>query len=343
MARIHEVAKEAEVSITTVSHVFSGRRPVAPETQKRVREAARRLGYSPHSVARGLATGRSMTLAIAFPFDDDSLVLDPYFGRLLEGYSGAAAEAGYGFLLVPTSPRRSEFPLRRLLSEGRFDGAIVADPAEHDDLIPILIRHGVPVVTTGRFGSETQVPWVDNDNRGGMGELLRHLGEMGYTKPALISMSTELSYSRDIDEVFREMVGAGASLVHTRDVTELAGYNTALELLHSDDPPDAIIASSDRQALGALRAAQELGLDVPEEIGIAGAGDTLAAHAHPPITSIVVQIGALAEAAVAALMTLLDGVETPENTVLPTKLAIRESTDRQAAVSRHLRSATMRE
>lgn len=319
------------MSITTVSHVFSGKRRVAPETEERVRAAARRLGYLPLSVARGLATGRSMTLAIAFPFSDNSLVLDPYFGRLLEGFSAAAAESGYGFLLVPDSPKRSAFPLGQLLVEGRFDGAIVADPAEHDDLIPILRRHGVPVVTTGRYGAGRSVPWVDNDNRGGMRQLLEHAEAMGYERPALISMSSELSYARDIEAEFSRLAGSDAPIVSTDEVTEEAGYLSALELLDAESTPDILLASSDRQALGALRAARELDIAVPQELGVAGAGDTIAMHAHPTITSIHVEAVRLGEMAVEWLVALVDGGESPEDRILPTHVVTRESTARSSA------------
>jgi DNA-binding LacI/PurR family transcriptional regulator len=332
VGRIHEVAQEAGVSITTVSHVFSGKRPVAPETERRVRAAARRLGYFPHSVARGLATGRTMTLAIAFPFADDSVVLDPYFGQLLEGFSGAAAGAGYGFLLVPARSRRSNFPLQQLLSDGRFDGAIVADPAEHDDLIPLLQRHGVPVVTTGRYGDGDDVPWVDLDNRGGMVRLLEHLRDAGYRRPAMISMSRELSFTRDVEDEFVGGAGEEAPIVNV-DVTEQAGYQAALALLDSGDPPDAIVASSDRQAIGALRAAQELGVAVPDELGIAGSGDTLGAHAHPPITSIAGRTRELGEAAVEVLLSMLDGAAWEGERMLETHVIARETTDRRGRVA----------
>jgi DNA-binding LacI/PurR family transcriptional regulator len=278
-----------------------------------------------------------MTLAIAFPFAHDSVVLDPYFGQLLEGFSGAAAGAGYGFLLVPARSSRSSFPLQQLLSDGRFDGAIVADPAEHDDLIPLLQRHGVPVVTTGRYGDGETVPWVDNDNRGGMVRLLEHLREAGYRRPAMISMSRELSFTRDVEEEFVRLLGAEVTIV-TGEVTEQAGYRAALALLDADDPPDALVATSDRQAIGALRAAQELGIAVPEELGIAGSGDTLAAHAHPPITSIAGRTRELGEVAVELLLSMLDDVTWDGDRMLETHVVVRETTDLRAAGRRGKRA-----
>src|SRR5919198_5438116 len=110
MASIDEVAREAGVSITTVSHVFWGKRRGAPETRSGVLAVAERLRYRPHRAARGLATGRAMIIGVHFPFDDESVMLDPFFMKLLEGCSAAAAEVGYGFLLIPASPE-AKFPL----------------------------------------------------------------------------------------------------------------------------------------------------------------------------------------------------------------------------------------
>src|SRR6266516_3808040 len=101
MASIEEVAREAGVSITTVSHVFSGKRPVAPDTRRRVVAVAERLDYRPHRAARGLATGRTMTIGLLLP---------------------ASLEA--------------RFPLELALKEGRFDGVIVADPTQDNALLP---------------------------------------------------------------------------------------------------------------------------------------------------------------------------------------------------------------
>jgi DNA-binding LacI/PurR family transcriptional regulator len=192
----------------------------------------------------------------------------------------------------------------------------------------------VPVVTTGRYGSGKSVPWVDNDNGAGMRDLLGHVQEMGYGRPALINMSLELSYSRDIRDEFVRIAGADAPIVTTDEVTEEAGYLGALELLDAEDPPDVILASSDRQAIGALRAARELDIAVPEELGIAGAGDTIAEHTHPPLTSVRVSARELGETVVNWLLALIEGGEQPAQRTLATEVVARESTARRAKVIR---------
>lgn len=331
MASIEEVAREARVSITTVSHVFSGKRPVAADTRRRVLAAAQRLGYRPHRAARGLATGRTMTIGLHFPFGMDSFVLDPYFPALLEGLSAAAAEAGYGFLLIGAS-QEARFPLRLALKQRRFDGVIMANPARDSPLIPVLLGHGTPLVTIGRYLGSNQVPWVDSDQRGGIAQVMAHLEEQGYERPAMISLRSTFSCDLDFEESFEKEVrarGGEASIIRADDLTEEQGFLLALRLLSQTPPPDAVVASADHLAAGALRAARELGLRVPRDLGITGIDDSaLARHSHPPLTSVRVRPHLLGETAVESLLAIVERAEVPENRILPAELVPRASTRR---------------
>jgi DNA-binding LacI/PurR family transcriptional regulator len=332
MASIEEVAREAGVSITTVSHVFSGKRPVAPDTRRRVVAVAERLSYRPHRAARGLATGRTMTIGLHFPFQGDSPVLNPWFHQLLEGLSTAAAENGYGFLLIPAS-ERARFPLRLALGEGRFDGVIVAAPTLDDALIPVLLRRGVPLVTAGgRYRGPEQVPWIDNDHRGGIVQVLAHLEEQGYQRPAQLSVKGGMTYARDVEDAFEQEVRArGGEPIQVRadDLSEEQAFMHALRLLSQSPPPDAIVCAADRQAVGVLRAARELGVRVPRDLGVSGEGDTvLSRHSRPTLTSIRVQPRVLGEAAVRSLLSLVERSVLPADRLLPAELVQRASTRR---------------
>lgn len=334
MAGIHEVAQRAGVSITTVSHVFSGKRPVAPETREKVLEAAQALQYRPNRTARGLATGRAMTFGLHFPFAGDSFVLNPYFPALLQGLSAAAAESGYGFLLVPSAPNGQT--LEELLRSGRLDGVIAVDPESSDPVIPTLIASGVPVVTTGRFLPDPSLPWVDNDHGGAIRDLFAHLDEHGYERPALLTTRGGFSYFADVELAFTEEAerrGVPVTIRRPSDLSEGQALRHALRLLDRREPPDVIIASVDRQAIGVLRAADDLGIRVPEDIGVAGEGDTvLAEHSRPPLTSIRVHTNELGAGAIEIMLRLLDG-ERPENRVVPADLVPRRSTRRDVRPS----------
>src|SRR4051794_19861124 len=128
---IFQVAEAAGVSITTVSHVFSGKRPVGESTRKRVEAAAGRLGYLPRRTAQALASGRSMTLAIQFPYPGAEVLFNPYFSEMVPAMSEAAVSRGYAFVLVPPDPPRETF-VRSLIEQRGIDGAILLDPVLGD-------------------------------------------------------------------------------------------------------------------------------------------------------------------------------------------------------------------
>jgi LacI family transcriptional regulator len=134
---IFEVAESAGVSITTVSHVFSGKRRVHEQTRLRVLETAERLAYRPRTTAQALATGRTMTLGLQITMSGHELVLNPYFAALLPAMSLAAIDLGYSFLFVPPNPSREAFV--EPLLDGGIDGGIVVDPVESDDFVTALL------------------------------------------------------------------------------------------------------------------------------------------------------------------------------------------------------------
>ena len=334
-ARIADVAREARVSITTVSHVLSGKRPVAAKTRQAVLDAARRLAYRPTVAARGLATGRTMALGLQFPMEGEHLLLNPYFPELLGSLSAAATHDGYSFVLLPAR-RSSDFPLETLLDTQRLDAAILVDPSSSNDVLPLLRRYNVPVVTVGRYLGRTRTHWVDNDTGVAIGRVLDHLAAQGYRHPALISLGHErYSYIADLEASYRarmDEAGMEQLVARAEDLSERAGYDAAVTLLTRSSRPDAIIAAVDRQAIGVLGAAEELGIAVPDELGIVGEGDTvLSRNAHPPLTTIdprAAELGAQAIAVVQRLLADSAAPERPLNVVVETRLIVRESTTR---------------
>lgn len=337
-ARIADVAREARVSITTVSHVLSGKRPVAAATRQAVLDAARRLAYRPTVAARGLATGRTMALGLQFPTEGEHLLLNPYFPALLGSLSAAATQDGYSFVLLPAH-RSTEFPLESLLEMQRLDAAILVDPTSTNDMLPLLRRYDVPVVTVGRYLGRHRTHWVDNDHPAAILGVLDHLAAQGYRRPALISLAHErYSYIADIEASYRERMGeAGIESVVTRaeDLSERAGYDAAVALLTRTVRPDAIIAAIDRQAIGVLGAAEELGISVPDDLGIVGEGDTvLSRNSHPPLTTVDPRAGELGAQAIAMVRRVVDRKQGDTGTgemlhvIVKTVLIPRQSTHR---------------
>lgn len=336
MTSIYDVAAAAGVSITTVSHVFSGKRHVAPETAARVIETAQALNYSPQLSARALATGRSMILGVCFPAETDVLHRNPYFPALLEGLSAAAAEAGYGFLLIPT--RFNADDLARTNMINKLDGVIVADPTEADERLQAFLASDLPIITIGRWIGREDIAWVDNDHRAGIVQLFGHLAKEGYSRPLLLTKESSVSYEADVEAAFRSETsarGLEGKVEWCGNLFNQETYELARRLLDVAAPPDVIIASTDSLALSVLQAATDLGIAVPDELGVVGEGETmLSASANPPLTTIRVYPDQLGSRAVALLLKELAGEAGPRQISIDAELVVRASTCRRKKTAR---------
>lgn len=331
MATIKDVARVAGVSVTTVSHVFSGRRKVAPSTIETVRKVADRLGYSPSGTARSLATGKPTTVGLHFEMGQDALLLNPFFGELLKGLAAAAVDYGFTFQLLP---RGVDAPI----DPENMIGAVIVDPSPRNPWIPYLLDHNRRVVTIGRYLGDAEVSWVDSAIDQGMWAITEHLRVQGYRRLALISVHHRASYAVDLETAFRDSCDARqlkGEVSFATDLSDRASRRVAMELLERADRPDAIIGAIDHMALGVLHAAQELGFAVPTEVGVAGLDDTvLARHSNPPLTSVRVFPEDLGKEALRLMHRFwLDPSLPEQQQTLPTKLIVRTSSNRSSALS----------
>jgi DNA-binding LacI/PurR family transcriptional regulator len=324
---ISDVARAAQVSITTVSHTLNGKGRVRAETRQRVLRAAQELGYSANPHARGLVTGRALTLAVQISgFGRETFMPGSvYFTDLLNGAYAQALELGYVLLMLPGA---ADAELERLPA----DGALVVDPTGNEALIARMHETGRPVVSTGRVPDDDEKGdgWVDNDHVAAGRLALDHLAERGYRRPALLTTARPLSYSLDGQRAYTEWAGERAvePLVGTiegeLDVDEAAAVTA--DLLARD--ADAIYTTNDAAALGALRAARAAGRAVPGDIGIIGEMDTDALRlADPPVSAIEVHPRRVGRAAVKLLVDLVEGRDPARRVVVGTELIARSSTE----------------
>jgi LacI family transcriptional regulator len=329
-ANIFQVALEAGVSITTVSHVFSSKRHVSEETRRRVLAVSERLGYRPRASARALATGRSMTIAVQHSLSSPEFALNPFFGAMLTSMSEAAITAGYSFIFVPADPPAEVF-VNPLIAERRVDAAILIDPVPGDTFVEAVIAHDMPAVSLGRVEGHPEKLSVDHDHGRALRGVLEHLSSQGYERPAMLSLAAEMSYVADMDAAFERIAPAGAPVLAAAEFSERSGFELALELLEGPDPPDAIFCVNDILATGAARAASDQGMLVPDDIGIVGVGDSSRAReAGVPLTSLRVFPELAGTLLLELIEALLAGGEQPDPPApLPTELIVRQSTSRR--------------
>lgn len=327
-ATIFDVAEAAGVSITTVSHVFSGKRRVNETTRARVIEAADRLTYRPRATARALAVGRTNTLALSIPITGPDLLLNSFFARLLPALSLAALDRSYSFLYVP--PDAGEEMTESLLEAGRVDGAVLVVPAPSDPFVRALQASVVPFVCIGPMDGVDRPLWIGEYPSEVTLQVLEHFREQGYERPGLLTLGIGVGTIAQYSATFHEVLGEAVPEATSAHISERDAYDAALELLARDDRPDALFCIGDTLAVGALRAAEDADVSVPDELGIVSVlNSAVTTHVEPNLTAVDVQEELLGQRAIEVLDLLLRDEPVPDGLAhVPTHLVARASTRR---------------
>jgi DNA-binding LacI/PurR family transcriptional regulator len=334
------VAERAGVSVSTASLAFSGAGPITPETRERVLTAARELGYTgPNPLGRQLRSGRSGIVGVVIGDKPGRAFRDPVSVQVLDGLMQVLGERGLGVLLVP-GLRREGDPGDPLIASAAMDVAVLVWGALTDDPNVItLTGRGVPVVV-GEGHQLDGAPLVRIDDRAGAAEAITHLRDLGHTRIAEITLPLgrgERSGPLDDDRrALADLTPARNRMAGVRDVLDPVvswetpaslvehGHAAATELLGqwvpNSDRPTALFAHSDLLAAGAVIAARELGLRVPEDVSIAGFDGLDLPWLSPDVlTSVRQPLREKGEALGHAVLGVLDGTE-PTVQTLPVHL-----------------------
>jgi LacI family transcriptional regulator len=329
MPTIADVARRAGVTTATVSNVLTGRVVVKPETRERVQKAIAELDFRPNLIARGLAQGKTKTLALVVP-----TISNPFFAEVVEEAERVADQHDYQVLLCLThnSTERGERHLERMARRW-VDGFIVLSMAADTADVLALAQRGKPVVLGAWNPDEAQsLPMVDIDFHLAGKLATQHLLDYRHRRIAaileLVVQQTRLAGYKET--LAAAGLSAEADYVQSGDSSFESGYHAAERLLALPLPPTAIFAGNDWMALGAIEAVTSHGFLVPQDISIVGVDDiALAAHAHPPLTTISVPKREMARATTELLLRYLhspDGIEESTKILLDPHLVVRKST-----------------
>lgn len=289
MATIKDVARHAGVSYTTVSHVLNKTRPVSGEARDRVLAAVEALAYVPSGLARSLRSNATGSIGLIIPNNTN-----PYFSEVARGIEDSCYAAGYSVILCNSDddPAKQRDYLNVLLTK-RCDGLIVATLAQTDG--ELLRKMKVPTVLLDRAPKDMAIDLVAVDNAAGGALAAQHLLTLGRRRIACVAGPQGLDISIDrVAGLRRALQDAGVALPDNwlayADFTSAGGYEAARALLASTSGSpalDAIFCCNDLMAIGALRAAAELGIAVPQQLSVVGFDDIdLAQFVHPPLTSV---------------------------------------------------------
>jgi DNA-binding LacI/PurR family transcriptional regulator len=323
---IHDVARTAGVSITTVSNALTGGGRIASGTRARVLEVAERLGYSANPSARGLRSRRTGAVGLYLPGKTFSL---EYYMSLAIGAAAEALDHGLALTLLPPGPGQ-------LL---HVDGVVVADPALGDPTLSRLANLDIPVVTCERDldPGARHAGRVESDHASAMRELLDHLAINGAQRIALLCPPGETSFGYDIRAAYETWCGHARREPVIHDVpfaTQPEDVRRAVEqALCAPLPPDGIVSVPDGGAASTLQEVLREGRSVPADMLVASYVDGASLRGLTiPITAVDIAPREMGRRAVALLARLLTA-EAPEGTVeqLPTQLVVRASTKRYGA------------
>ncbi|HEV7664665.1 MAG TPA: LacI family DNA-binding transcriptional regulator [Chloroflexota bacterium] len=331
MATVHDVARRAGVSTSTVSHVVNNTRFVSDELRGRVLEAMRELDYTPNAAARMLTLKRSHTIGLIV-----SDIRNPFFASVARGVEDVAQEQGYTLVLCNSDESfERESACLTALETRAVDGVLLASAGVADEHLARLVRAGFPIVLVDRDLPELGVPAVLLNNEGAAYRAVLHLITRGHRRIAMLSGRAAIStttervagYQRALREagiaLDERLVASGAS-------TSEGGLLAANAVLDLDDPPSAIFSGNNLMSIGALQAIVNRGLSVPEGVALVGFDDfpfPWSDAFRPHLTTVAQPTYELGRRAAELLVQRLKrpGSLTAERVVLDGKLVVRES------------------
>lgn len=326
---IKDIARQASVSVATVSYVVNKSKWVSPELTERVLKAIEQLGYSPNAVARSLRQKHTRMIGLIVP--DSS---NPFFAEIAKGVEDAGFEAGYSVILCNSNASLDrELVYLNLLQSKRVEGIIFIATSTHVEQLRTIVRSGIPVVTFYRElpGLDVDTFRIDNFQAGYLGT--RHLIDLGHHNIACIQpASAQTPSSQRVEGYKHAMTEAGIpwqeKLMPRGDNHISGGEIAAQELIRSGLPFSAIFSTNDAMAIGAMRALRGSGYQIPQNASIVGVDDIiLASYSEPPLTTVAQPKYDAGCQAVSFLIERIGGGynQEPRNVMLDIQLVQRSS------------------
>src|SRR5262245_33709778 len=327
MATIKDVAREARVSVATVSRVFNNSAVVSESTRRTVREVAERLNYWPNGAARSLITNRTQAIGVMLPD-----LFGEFYSEILRGMDMPTRKAGLHLLVSSSHADADELVAGLRATRGRIDGMIVMAPDVDAGPTIRALAADCPLVLIDPGKGFEGCDAVVIANQAGASAITRHLADIGHRRIATITGPARNADARQRLEGYRAALRAAgveppSGYEIPGDFTEPSGYAAGARLLALDPRPTAVFAANDYMAIGVMGALSDAGIRVPEDIAVAGFDDiAMARYLNPPLTTVHVDAYRLGERAVEML---LDPRSRPgrrvRHEVLATTLVVRGS------------------
>ena len=308
-----DVAREAGVSVSTVSHVVNGTRPVSSGTRERVLTAMAATSFRRNALASSLVTSRTNTIGLSI-----SALRNPYFADLVHSVEERASGRGFNLFMGDShDDPRVEARLLESLLDRRVDGLIVAPaPNSERSTLPRIISEGIPLVLIDRH-AEVQCDQVAPDNFGPTMTITRHVLELGHTRIAAVTGLAGIQSTTERTHGFEAAISAAVPGV---EATILRGNSTSqdayLEVVkafrHPRSRPTALVTLNNAMTVGSMRALKDLGLAVPRDVALVCFDDFEWADLFEPrLTAIGQDVQTMGRESVDLLIDRIEGVQVP--------------------------------
>nr|WP_221401545.1 catabolite control protein A [Paenibacillus phyllosphaerae] len=326
---IYDVAREAGVSMATVSRVVNNNPNVKPQTRKKVFEAIERLGYRPNAVARGLASKKTTTVGVVIPDISNAI-----FAEVARGIEDIANMYHYNIILCNADKKKDkEIRVINTLLEKQVDGLLFMGGAVTDEHLQAFKTANVPIVLCATTDEQGLIPSVDIDHEAAAYDAVQALLKQGHTRIAMISGTLQdpsIGFAR-FQGYKRALESAGITydenLVRIGNYRYESGSEAMKYFLDLSDRPSAVFSATDEMAIGAIHQIQDSGLKVPQDVSIISVDNSrMASMVRPQLTAVaqpMYDIGAVSM----RLLTKLMKKETVDHAkvVLPHEIVTRQS------------------
>jgi len=326
---IYDVAREANVSMATVSRVVNGNPNVKPTTRKKVLDTIERLGYRPNAVARGLASKKTTTVGAIIP-DISSI----FFSELTRGIEDIATMYKYNIILSNSDQNEDkEIRLIDTMLEKQVDGIVYMGGKITEEHIRQFETANVPVVLAATQDETNTLPSINIDYKRAAYEATNYLIESIEEQPAFVKghdyiQSNGLKYEGYIQALQDASIDINEELIVEEECTYNGGIMAVEKLLDKHIKPKAIFVSTDEMAVGVIHSLQDGELRVPEDVEVFGFNNTrVSLMVRPTLTTIVQPMYDIGAVAMRLLTKYMNKEEVDEQTViLPHRILKRDST-----------------
>ncbi|RDI44303.1 catabolite control protein A [Falsibacillus pallidus] len=327
---IYDVAREANVSMATVSRVVNGNPNVKPATRKKVLDVIERLGYRPNAVARGLASKKTTTVGVIIP--DISNI---FFAELARGIEDIATMYKYNIILSNSDQNKEkELHLLNTMLGKQVDGIVFMGGNITEEHTAEFERSPVPIVLAGSVESSEKIPSVNIDYYQAAYDAVKEFAGKGHKQIAFVvgPFHDTINSGQKLEGYKKALEESGIAyneeLVIEGDYTYDSGLEAWQKLGEMEDKPTAVIAGNDEMALGVVHGAQDAGLTIPDDLEVITSDNTkLALMVRPQLTSIVQPLYDIGAVSMRLLTKYMNKEEVKDHiVVLPHRIEHRDST-----------------